>query len=130
MAACCIIIALTFTSVDLEGQRPNVTRVKNAHCSCKSRSFEPPTLYTDLEHLAGYTSDMTTYFCTVITDVLTLSSQGRSGGLRAVSQASAGEGVRPHLSHHAPAVTEGYQHLTGPHSSCSVFGSTNNLLIF
>lgn len=63
MAVCCIIIALTFKSVDLEGQRPNVTRVKNAHCSCKTRSFEAPTLYTDLEHLTGYKLDMTTDLC-------------------------------------------------------------------
>lgn len=38
-----------------------------------------------------------------------LSSQGRSGGLCAVGEGSAGQGVCPHLSHNAPAAAESQQ---------------------
>lgn len=42
-----------------------------------------------------------------------LSSKGRLGSLRAVCKGSAGEGVRAHLSHHAPAVAKSHQRLAG-----------------
>lgn len=45
-----------------------------------------------------------------------LSSQGRSGGLCAVGEGSAGQGVCPHLSHNAPAAAESQQQLAGRQS--------------